>query len=481
MQNRPVVIGVGCINQKDTFDNLDEALILMEKAMQLAISDSTNDDIKKYIDEIQIPKGYWKYRDPGKWIASRNGIKDIKTSITKIGVLQQNLINSACKRIIDGDIRASIILGGESRYKKILAEIEQKDFIETELNINPDFYIKADDDLQLEVEADELGNMAVGYYSIMESSLRFKSDFNEHHKKIAKIYENFSKISTTNSLAWNDKEYTYEEILNPSDKNPTLAFPYNKFHCTSWNVNQAAALIICSDAIADLLEVPESKRVYPLASSENNHMIATLQRPDLSKSAGMNLAADFILDICKKNNISPNLYDLYSCFPVAVEMFANSLDLKELNNITVTGGMSFAGGPLNSYVLNSTVQMIEMIRKYMNVGIVTGVSGMMTKQSYALWSKNPLIEFLHKDVTSQAKEIDVPVELSDLNNGYGLVLGYTVLYSKNSVVKGVLYIEDENKKRKLITTSDKLIMKSMESEEWVGKKIQFLNTILVTE
>ena len=48
MQNRPVVIGVGCINQKDVFDNLGEALILMEKAMQLAISDSTNDDIKKY-------------------------------------------------------------------------------------------------------------------------------------------------------------------------------------------------------------------------------------------------------------------------------------------------------------------------------------------------------------------------------------------------------------------------------------------------
>ena len=481
MQNRPVVIGVGCINQKDSFDNLDEALILMEKATQLAISDSTNDDIKKYIDEIQIPKGYWKYRDPGKWIASRNGIKDINTSITKIGVLQQNLINSACKRIVDGDIRASIVLGGESRYKKILAKIEQKDFIETELNDNPDFYIKADDDLQLEVEAKELGNMAVGYYSIMESSLRSNSDFDEHHKKIAKLYEKFSQVSSSNPLAWNDKEYTYEEILNPSQKNPTLAFPYNKFHCTSWNVNQAAAIIICSNEIADLLDVPESKRVYPLASSENNHMIATLQRPNLSKSTGMDLAADFILDICNKHDISPNLFDLYSCFPVAVEMFANSLGIKKFNNITVTGGMSFAGGPLNSYVINSTVKMIETIRQDVNVGIVTGVSGMMTKQSYALWSKNPSIEFVHKDVTSKAKEIDIPVELSDLNKGFGLVLGYTVLYSENSAVKGVIYIEDENKRRKLITTSDKLIMKSMENEEWVGKEIQFLNTILVTE
>ena len=66
--------------------------------------------------------------------------------------------------------------------------------------------------------------------------------------------EFFFAISSSNSLAWNDKEYTYEEILNPSDKNPTLAFPYNKFHCTSWNVNQAAALIICSDEIADILD-----------------------------------------------------------------------------------------------------------------------------------------------------------------------------------------------------------------------------------
>ena len=153
----------------------------------------------------------------------------------------------------------------------------------------------------------------------------------------------------------------------------------------------------------------------------------------------------------------------------------------KIGDTVVTGGMSFAGGPLNSYVINSTVKMIETIRQDVNVGIVTGVSGMMTKQSYALWSKNPSIEFVHKDVTSKAKEIDIPVELSDLNKGFGLVLGYTVLYSENSAVKGVIYIEDENKRRKLITTSDKLIMKSMESEEWVGKEIQFLNTILVTE
>ena len=153
----PVVIGIGSIQQKDSFEMLDEALILMEKATHQAIKDTTNNKIVDYIDQIQIPKGYWKYRDPGKWIANRNNIKSAKTSVTKIGVLQQNLINSACKDIADGKIRASLIVGGEARYKKILALKEKKDFIETELNTNPDFYVKADHELQIQEEQDELG------------------------------------------------------------------------------------------------------------------------------------------------------------------------------------------------------------------------------------------------------------------------------------------------------------------------------------
>ena len=479
MLNKPVVIGVSCLQQKESFDKLDESLVLMEKAALAAISDSTNTEIKNFIDEIQIPKGYWRYRDPGKWIATKNAFKkDIKTYITKIGVLQQNLINAACIRIIDGEINASLILGGESRYKKLIAKIENKKFIETELNENPDFYIKANDDLQLDIEENELGNMAVGYYSIMESSMRSKSKFDDHHNKIAKVYSNFSKIASKNPLAWSDKEYSIKDILYKNNKNPPQAFPYNKFHCTSWNVNQAAAIIICSEKIANLLNIPKDKRVYPIASSENNHMISTLQRPSLSDSAGMNLAAQFILEICKKNNLTPSLYDLYSCFPIAVQMFAKSLKLENLENTSITGGMSFAGGPLNSYVLNATAQIIKMIRKNKNTGIVTGVSGMMTKQSYALWSKNPLDEFTYKDVTEDAKKIDYPIEISNSNAGIGKIIGYTVLYLKQIPNKGVIYIEDNHKKRKIITTSDKLIMESMENEEWVGKKVQYIGNSL---
>ena len=193
---------------------------------------------------------------------------------------------------------------------------------------------------------------------------------------------------------------------------------------------------------------------------------------------GMQLAADFIMDICDKNNLKPDFYDLYSCFPVAVQMFAKSLNLTDIRDKTITGAMPFAGGPLNSYVLHSTAKLIEKLRENNGVGIITGVSGMMTKQSFALWSKNPQINFLFKDFTEEAKISDIPIELSDLEEGEGKIIGYTIINIEGTN-KAIMYIDTLNDKRKLITSSDKTIINLMEKKEWVGKKIKFKENQLI--
>ena len=54
MKNRPVLVGIGSLQQKGSFSELDEALILMEKASIEAIEDSQSLEIKNYIDEIQV-------------------------------------------------------------------------------------------------------------------------------------------------------------------------------------------------------------------------------------------------------------------------------------------------------------------------------------------------------------------------------------------------------------------------------------------
>ena len=122
----PVVVGLGIIQQHGAYDELDEALILMEEATLSAIDDCGNPKITDYIDIIDIPKGFWAYRDPGKWIGEKHGFQHAKTSVNKIGVLQQHLINSAALRIQNGEIRGGLILGGESRAKMIAALKEKK-------------------------------------------------------------------------------------------------------------------------------------------------------------------------------------------------------------------------------------------------------------------------------------------------------------------------------------------------------------------
>ena len=480
MNNRPVVVGLGTIQQKGNYDQLDEALILMDKAFKKAINDSSNKKITEYIDEIRVPKGFWRYRDPGRWVAAKNNINSAQTTVTKVGILQQNLINIACKKIQSGEIRASLILGGESRYKMLRSSIENKKYTEIPLNINPDIYEKSPEELQLDIEKKELGSMAVGYYAILESAFRamLQNSHDDHSYYLSEIYSGYSKIAAKNKNGWIEQPINKEDINTESKKNTRQAYPYKKFHCTSWNVNQACAIIICSENVADKLKVPVQRRVYPLASSETNHMIATIQRPNLIEPIGMKLAANFILDICNKNGLKPNFYDLYSCFPVAVQMFAKSLKLNNIKDKTITGSMPFAGGPLNSYVLHSTAKLIEKIRQKNGLGIITGVSGMMTKQSYALWSKNPEIDFTYKDFTKEAKIIEQPVELSNLKDGEGKIIGYTII-NKENTNRAIMYVDTPNNKRKLITSSNKTVIDLMEKNEWVGKKIKFKENQLV--
>ncbi len=477
MKHRSVVIGVSAIQQKGDFANLDEALLLMDQAVKEALSDSGNKSIKDHIDEIRIPKGFWRYRDPGKWIAKNNDFKNIPTTyVTKIGVLQQNLINEACLKIENGEINASIILGGEARYKQLRSVIEKKEYFETKLDENPDFYIKAKEDLYGDEELEELGAMAVGYYATMETALRKNDDENieEHQNNIASMYEEFSKIASNNEDAWLDHPYSKKEILETSKKNKMLAYPYNKLHCTSWNVNQSAALIICSEELANKLGIDNKKRVYPISSSENNHMIAIQQRPKLYESLGMIYAAKSINRMMEQLDIRLDAYDLYSCFPAAIKMFSKSLGLLSEIPKTITGSMPYAGGPLNSFVIHSTVKMIQKIRALeAKHGLVTGVSGMMTKQSFCVWGKEYQEQFIFDDVTERAKLDENPVALSNIAEGEGEIIGYTIIEESEYASKAVLYLDDEKKHRKVVSSFDKNFINLLMEEEWVGKKVRF--------
>merc|ERR1712085_64512 len=101
---------------------------------------------------------------------------------------------------------------------------------------------------------------------------------------------------------------------------------------------------------------------------------------------------------CSDANITIDqidFYDLYSCFPSAVDICVSSLGIKpeiskDARNLTVTGGLSFHGGPGANYAMHSIAPMMEKLRMFPGqIGMVTSNGGYLTKHAAGIYSTLP--------------------------------------------------------------------------------------------
>ena len=107
--------------------------------------------------------------------------------------------------------------------------------------------------------------------------------------------------------------------------------------------------------------------------------------------------------------------------------------------------------------------MIQKIRNLeVNYGLVTGVSGMMTKQSFCIWGKKNKDSFVHKDVTNKAKIKEIPIKLSNFDEGEGEIVGYTVFKNDNDTSIAILYVEDQAKHRKILSSNQNNFLKMLQ-------------------
>jgi acetyl-CoA C-acetyltransferase len=169
-----------------------------------------------------------------------------------------------------------------------------------------------------------------------------------------------------------------------------------------------------------------------------------------------------------------DLIDFYSCFPIAVETYAEAIGLPPDRDLTLTGGMAFAGGPYNNYFLQSTCRAIELLRqgKGRNA-LLSCVSGVVTKQAFALWSVDPSPKgFVHADLTKQvAGEVRAIDVLEDFT-GVARVAGYTVLHGRGQVPKGVALLDTSDGKRAMVTCADDALVAAMQETELVGRQVR---------
>jgi acetyl-CoA C-acetyltransferase len=476
----PVLIGIGTARRREeNFKDALEPMDLMLEAVANAGRDSGSPTALSEAQYIAVPRGRWAYRNPAGEIASTIGADNATTVLASVGVLQQTLIGEACTRIARGEAHTTLVAGADAGFRILRAKIAGRRANEREQDSEPDIYLSPKEELRHPMEKRAGLVMPVGLYAVLESAFRAKQGWSvsDHRDRLAELGARCSQIATANPHAWTRDPIDAASIREPGDRNPMQAFPYTRAHCSTWNVDQAAALLFCSVARAEELQISRDRWVFPVASSESNHMVAVSTRDDLASCPGAEIAGRAALDAAGLRAEQVDLVELYSCFPLAIETYAEALGLPLTRDLTVTGGMPFAGGPFNNYVLQATCRTAELLRQGKGkTALISSVSGILTKQAFGLLSTEPGPNgFVHVDVseTVAAKigERDVVEDYA----GVAKIAGYTVLHGRGQTPRGLLLVDAPDGRRALVTTEHSAMLTSMETDEFVGRKVNVAN------
>ena len=171
-----------------------------------------------------------------------------------------------------------------------------------------------------------------------------------------------------------------------------VAFPYVKRMCANIDVDQGAALILCSYEAAQRAGVADDRMVFLHAAAEaHDHWFVT-ERDSLTRSPGLAAAVSDTLSAAELAVDDIAHFDLYSCFPSAVEIAQRELGLRldASRPFTVTGGLGFAGGPVNNYPTHGIARMVERLRADPGAyGLTTALGWYVTKHAAGVWSTRP--------------------------------------------------------------------------------------------
>lgn len=473
----PVLVGIGTATQReDDPGRALEPIDLMIEAVRAAGRDAGGGPaLLAGIGRILVPRGRWRYGDPGRAIARAIGAERAVSVLSSVGVLQQSLIADACRRIAAGEVETALVVGGDTGFRILRSRITGQDVPSAELPGEPDVLMAPHDELRHPAELRAGLKMPVGLYAVIDSAFRARRGRSvaEHGHHLAKLYAGFTAVAAENPHAWTRARLEPDAIRLPSDRNPIQAFPYTKRHCSSWNVDQTGALLLCAEETALSLGLDPRRFVYPLASTESNHMVPVVARAELDRCPGARIAGEAALAAAGIGIADLDLVELYSCFPVAVEAYAAELGLPLERDLTVTGGMPFAGGPYNNYVLQATCRMAELLRAGRGrVGLVGSVSGIMTKQGFGLWSTEPPRQgFAFADVSDAVAAASPERVVVDGYCGSGRVAGSTVVHEKGAA-RGVVVADLEGGRRALAVSSDEETLARLEREDTVGALVE---------
>jgi len=398
------------------------------------------------------------------------------------GNTPQMLINQAAERISLGEIKLALVTGAETLNSlmqagknKVAPGWTERDNVPPQPAVG-DFVGTAPYEMPYALQ------FPINAYPIFETAIRANKgrSHEEHGLKIGEMFSKFTEVAAQNPNAWFPVARTAEEIATPTDHNRYVGFPYTKYMNAVIRVDQAAAVLLTSVGEAKRMGIDPAQWVYLIGCADALDHWFVSERDNFHSSPAIRVAGEQALRMAGLQISDIDQFDLYSCFPAAVQIGREALGIAENDPrpLTVTGGLPYHGGPANNYVSHSITTMVERIRANPEIkGMNTALGWYVTKHAMGIYSAEPGVNtnggWKREAPATYQAEIDAlpKTEIETTPNGEATIESYTVMHSQAGPARAVIAGRLENKKRFWAETpNDPDVWNELMTTEGVGRR-----------
>lgn len=343
--------------------------------------------------------GSWRYPDAGAVAARELRVEPRHTVVSSIGGNSpQLLVNELAADIQRGQRDVVLIGGGEVLHARRRARALGIDLNFETTDDAPCEHIIGTDAAGTNEHENAHGAVApTSVYPLFETALRAAAGRSvaDHQRFVGELWSGFSAAAAANPAAWTRTAYTASDIVDVTADNRIITFPYTKRMCSNIAVDQGAAVLLTSYETARAAGIADEHCVFLHAGADAHDHWWVTSRASLGESVAIGTVVHAALEAAGVGIDDVARFDLYSCFPSAVELALGSTGLRgpaggDDRPLTVTGGLGFAGGPLNNYSTHGIARMVELLRADPgSFGVTTALGWYATKHSCGVWSTTP--------------------------------------------------------------------------------------------